>query len=157
MSEHSHFLNMRWAATCFALVAGCAPPASVGERAASDDVPVPLCTFDVQAPERTSGALEHAQTGLDCVPPEYGAQLAVGFAYDGWRLVIELPRDGHRAGDRFSLDAGEASLLLQTVRGACTTWTGAVVWERDLPDWSVAVDATCSDGSARVAGRWSRD
>ena len=145
---------MRFATLALLLVGACARPIAVAERAASDDVQTPLCAFDVEAPEALVGAITHAGTGIDCVPPDGGELFEIGFAHDDWRVVITLPRSTHRIGDTISLDGTQATMLLQTARVACVEWSGAVTWQSDLPSWSASVDATCSDGSARVVGRW---
>lgn len=158
MSHHSHCHGMRSSALLVAAAAaGCTHPLAVAERAASDDVRAPLCTFDISAPEAFVGTLTHPEAGLDCVPPEYGDTFTVGFAHDGWRLVARVPRAANHVGDTIALDGRRASMLYQSPRGACSNWVGEVIWIAELPAWSLFVDATCSDGSARVVGQWSRD
>jgi hypothetical protein len=158
MSHHSHFDHMRFVLSCFVAVSvGCTPPLAVGERAASDDVQTPLCTFDVRAPESLAGSLTHPQTGLDCVPPEYGDRFTIGFGHDDWRVIVGVPRASSRVGDTIALDGRRATMLYQSTHASCTEWTGSIVWTSDLPSWRARVDATCADGSVRIDGQWSRD
>jgi hypothetical protein len=163
VSVHSHLNGMRnlLVLTAITLTAGCAAnsndgAASIDHQASPDETIRPFCAFDLTQPETMKGELiANDVPHLDCVTPDGGSELRVGFAHDGWRTVLTLPRATAKVGETVAFGDGRVALLYQGPDGYCTEWQGDVVWLGDLPSWGVLVSAYCKTASIAVVGAWS--
>ncbi|WP_426751634.1 collagen-like protein [Myxococcus sp. Y35] len=77
-------------------------------------------------------------------------------------LVIRVTRPLTTPGQVFTLPNSRVSLYLYADNnaGECTSWTGSVTWHSEVPDWSVSVNATCSEtgkSHIQVVGTFSGD
>ncbi|MDB4964441.1 MAG: hypothetical protein JWN44_130 [Myxococcales bacterium] len=143
--------------TAVTLAAGCAEKsAPIDHQASPDETIRPYCAFDLSEPEVLKGELiANDVPHLDCVAPEGGADFSVGFAHDGWRAVLHLPRASARVGETIAFGDGRVAMLYQGKDGYCTDWDGEVVWLGDVPSWGIIVTAYCKTAPLAVVGAWS--
>jgi hypothetical protein len=128
-------------------VAGCEPPSRAFALAAPEDdtTAPPWCSWAISAPEQLAGSVQlYEGPDVTCILPEYGDKFSVGFSHhERWWMQLDLARALIAPGEERSLDAPGMNLLALD----CVSWNGWVRLDGDLPRWSVALDATCSDGA----------
>lgn len=74
-------------------------------------------------------------------------------------VSLRIERPLAYAGQIFTLPDAKV-VLSASGTYACSSWTGTVRWDREVPNWSVTVDATCSEAgksSVKVQGTFAGD
>ncbi|WP_158501666.1 collagen-like protein [Vitiosangium sp. GDMCC 1.1324] len=112
----------------------------------------PYCTVTSQCAEDNAFALQLRPDagGVVCPKPTY------------YQISLSLKRPMTTPGEVISLPNSRVYLSLSSYDStkSCSTWTGTVTWNSDVPSWSVTFDATCSEtgkSSIRFTGTFSGD
>jgi hypothetical protein len=77
-------------------------------------------------------------------------------------ITLQLTRPMRTPGEVISLPDARASLYLSgtDAAGTCSSWTGTITWNSEVPSWGVTLNATCSEtgkSGVRVVGSFSGD
>ena len=138
-----------------ALAAGCAAPAGPAASAqptvAADDPPRPTCAVAMTAPLAIDGQQLFDSGPLDdCSESDWEGVMELRFLDRGLQVLLDIDRAQATPGN--TIDLPSPAARLQT-RGYADCG-GVLTWQSDEPDWALAVDAQCDDGSSLVARWW---
>jgi hypothetical protein len=135
------------------LALGCDAPAAPPIQAAPDVLQgAPECVVATVAPELFATTLQrNDRQQIDCFTSNWDDTFELGYAHAGWLIHVAIPRAKNAPG---TIDVANGTAALFYQPGGCVAWTGTLTWS-DRPDWSVTIDAACSDEPAvRVVGSW---
>ncbi len=128
---------------CLAL-AGCTAPQLQGSRTSDVSPETVLCGYRLDRPLLAEGELAHPTDGADCIPPERGPQLSVGFRLGTWWFSVRAPRALGDGDVLLSARDPAVSLIAADGNWSCTDWDGSVQFS-EAAQWTLALDVVCAE------------
>jgi hypothetical protein len=126
--------------------------------------PIPTCAWALTAPENVSGDSTTATNEFRCSGPDACAsddsQIRADFSHEphvcppsGYDFTVYLTRSMVTAGQTYTLPNAAVGLSYYnfapgpTHGSNCSTWSGTVRFDSDIPDWHMTINVTCTAGA----------